>query len=52
MNQQEKLYNIVRASGIMGVASGIVVIVIGLAAGVVMIVSGARLMFAKRKVLI
>ena len=52
MSQQEKLYNTVCSSGIIGVVTGSVVIAIGIAAGVLMIVSGARLLFAKRNVLI
>ena len=36
----------------MGIVVGIVVIITGVAAGVIMVVSGARLLFAKRNVLI
>ncbi len=52
MNQQEKLYNTVRTSGVIGIVSGAVVIVFSVAAGVLMIVSGAKLLFAKKNVLI
>ena len=52
MSQQEKLYNTVRTSGVIGIVTGSIVIAIGIAAGVLMIVSGAKLMFAKRNVMI
>ena len=52
MNQQEKLYNTVSTSGIIGIVTGAVVIAGGIAAGVLMIVSGAKLLFSRRNLLI
>ena len=52
MNHQEKLYNTVSASGIIGIVAGAVVIVVGIASGVLMIVSGARLLYSRKNLLI
>lgn len=48
----EKTYSVMNSSGVMAMASGIVVIVIGVAAGILMIVAGARLLAGKKDVVI
>ena len=48
----EKTYTVMNSSGVIAIASGIVVIAVGVAAGILMIVSGARLLAGKKDVLI
>ena len=48
----EKTYSVMSSSGVIAVASGIVVIIVGVTAGVLMIISGARLLAGKKDVLI
>lgn len=48
---QEKLYKLVRGTGILGVVCGIVWIVSGVAGGVLLIISGSKLLSGKSKIL-
>ncbi len=52
MKHSEKLYNTISFSGVIGIVAGSIAIVTGIATGVIMIVSGAKLLFARREVLI
>ncbi len=47
----EKVYKVMRSTGAINIAAGVVSIVVGVAVGVLMIVSGARLLANKGKIL-
>lgn len=47
----EKVYKVMRGTGAINIAAGVVSIVVGVAVGVLMIVSGARLLANKGKIL-
>ena len=52
MNNQEKTYKNLTNSGILNIATGVVIIAVGIAAGVLVIVNGAKLLFRRRDILI
>ncbi|EET59888.1 hypothetical protein BRYFOR_08011 [Marvinbryantia formatexigens DSM 14469] len=52
MNENEKIYRTLSATGAGDIVIGILVIVVGLAAGILAVVNGARLLASRKHVML
>ena len=52
MNENEKIYRTLSATGAGDIVIGILVIVVGLSAGVIAIVNGARLLASRENIML
>ena len=52
MNENEKIYRTLSATGAGVIVIGILVIVVGLSAGVIAIVNGARLLASRKNIML
>ena len=48
---EERTYKIMGGSGALGIAVGVVVLVVGVASGVLLMISGAKLLAGRSKIL-
>ena len=48
---EERTYKIMGGSGALGIAIGVVVLVVGVASGVLLMISGAKLLAGRSKIL-
>lgn len=52
MNENEKIYRTISATGVGDIVVGILVITVGVVAGVIAIVNGARLLGSRKRIML